>query len=205
MQNRPAVNILIFRFTSLSPILSVYCLGGYSAPACVHLPVPGPHCRRLHSEVRTAKQEILRLCVWLCLYAGGAPLYCFRQMQWRQIVSPSVLQSQPPRSGPASVALLHWAPVPRFAPDLLQQWEQTDGVSPPGVLSYTKVLDAVSSSSLCLPASPYGPSCLSPDACLPCPCPLLPWASAWPMLRIKVLTWLQETLTIFLFGKCIQE
>lgn len=31
--------------------LFVYCLGGYSTADCVHLSVPSPHCRRLHSEV----------------------------------------------------------------------------------------------------------------------------------------------------------
>lgn len=41
------------------PALCVYCLGGYSAPACVHLPVPGPHRWRLHSEVRSATLESL--------------------------------------------------------------------------------------------------------------------------------------------------
>lgn len=47
-KNQTPVNILT---TSWHPVLFVYCLGGYSTPACVHLPVPGPHCRRLHSEV----------------------------------------------------------------------------------------------------------------------------------------------------------
>lgn len=46
-----------------SAFLCVYCLGGYSTPACVHLPVPGPHRGRLHSEVRTATYESLKLCV----------------------------------------------------------------------------------------------------------------------------------------------
>lgn len=58
-----------------SPVLCVYCLGGYSTPACVHLPVPGPHCRRLHSEVRTATYESLKLCVWVCVCTLAVPPY----------------------------------------------------------------------------------------------------------------------------------
>lgn len=42
-------------------VICVWRLGGYSTPARVHLPVPGPHCRRLHSEVRTSFSENLVL------------------------------------------------------------------------------------------------------------------------------------------------
>ncbi len=64
MRSRAAVNILTI---SWPPPLCVYCLGGHSPPTCVHLSLPGPHRRRLHSEVRTATYEKPKLCVWLCV------------------------------------------------------------------------------------------------------------------------------------------
>lgn len=119
-------------------------------------------------------------------------------------MSPYVFQSEPSGSGPVSVALLCRAPVPHFPPGLLQQREQTNGVSchvqifNGATLRITDVRSLVSWSSSCLPVSPYGPSCLSLDGCSPCPCLSSPWASASPQLRTKALIWLQETLMFFL-------
>lgn len=74
----------------------------------------------------------------------------------------------------------------------------------PSVLS-REVLNQISMLSSWLPASPYGPSCLSLDGCSPCPCPSSLWALASSMLRTKALTWLRETSTFFSCGKCVGE
>jgi len=128
-----------------------------------------------------------------------------------------VFQSQPSGSGPAGVALLCRASLPRFSTDLLQQREQTSWVSchvPNGVRSPLRgslwkfdqlVITGGDKSSSCLPVSPYGPSCLCSGGCSPCPCPSSPWALASPHLRIKALIWLQGTLMSFLFGKCLRR
>lgn len=68
-----------------------------------------------------------------------------------------------------------------------------------------EALNPISLLSPCLPASPYGPSCLSLDGCSPCPCPSSLWALASSTLRTKASTWPRGTSTFFSCGECVGE